>query len=71
MTATERLSLIMTDLLAVLKSQPTPSPIYNSKQELATAITTLQLINLQFQHQNQVVHGVFLYSMTPTLDLRN
>ena len=44
MSATERLSLIMTDLLEVLKAPPTPSPIFNSQRELATAITTLQSI---------------------------
>ena len=44
MTATDHLLLIMTDLLAVLKAPLTPSPIFNSQQELATAITTLQSI---------------------------
>ena len=34
----------MTDLLEVLKAPPTPSPIFNSQRELATAITTLQSI---------------------------
>ena len=32
MTATERLSLIMTDLLAALKAPPSPSPVFNSQQ---------------------------------------
>ena len=41
MTATERLSLIVTDLLAVLNAQPKPSSVFISQQELATAITTL------------------------------
>ena len=44
MNATKKLSLIMTDLLAVLKSPPTLAPVFNSQQELATAITTLQSI---------------------------
>ena len=44
MTAAERLSLIMTDLLAILKAPPTPSRIFNSQRKLATAITTLQSI---------------------------
>ena len=44
MTATDRLLLIMTDLLEVLKAPPTPSPIFNSQRESATAITTLQSI---------------------------
>ena len=44
MTAAEQLSLIMTDLLAVLKASPTLSPIFNSQRELATVITTLQSI---------------------------
>ena len=44
MTATDRLSLIMTDLLEVLKAPPIPSPIFNSQRDLATAISTLQSI---------------------------
>ena len=44
MTATDRLLLIMTDLLEVLKAPPIPSPIFNSQRELATAITTIQSI---------------------------
>ena len=44
MTATDRLSLIMTDLLEVLKAPKIPSPIFNSQRELTTAITTLQSI---------------------------
>ena len=44
MTAAERLSLIMTDLLEVLQAPPKPSPVLNSQQELAIAITTLQSI---------------------------
>ena len=44
MTATDRLLLIMTDLLEVLKAPPTPLPIFNSQRDLATAISTLQSI---------------------------
>ena len=44
MTATERLLLIMTDLLEVLKAPPTLSPIFNSQKKLATVLTTLQSI---------------------------
>ena len=44
MSATEHLSLIMIDLLEVFKAPLTPSPIFNSQWELATAITTLQSI---------------------------
>ena len=42
MTATETLSMIMADLLAVLQTPPKTSPVFNSQRELATAITTLQ-----------------------------
>ena len=41
MTATEKLSLIMFD---VLQPPPKPSPIFNSQQELATVVTRLKLI---------------------------
>ena len=44
MTAAEQLSMIMTDLLDVLKAHPILSPIFNSQQDLATAITTVQSI---------------------------
>ena len=44
MTSTERLSLIMIDLLAVLKVPPKSSLIFNSQQELDTTITTFQSI---------------------------
>ena len=45
MTASDRLLLIMTDLLEVLKAPLTPSPIFNSQQDLTTPISTLQSIN--------------------------
>ena len=44
MTATETLSMIMVDLLAVLQTPPKTSPVFNSQRELATAITTLQTL---------------------------
>ena len=44
MTATETLSMIMTDLLAVLQTPQKTSPLFNSQTELATAITTIHTI---------------------------
>ena len=44
MTATETLSMIMADLLAVLQAPPKTSPVFNHQRELATAVSTLQKI---------------------------
>ena len=74
MTAAERSSLIMTDLLTVLKTLPTPFPIFNSQQELATAKSTLQSTlgrdtlppQYHHHHHNQSVHQAFPSSPTPT-----
>ena len=41
MTATETLSMIMADLLAVLQTPPKTSPVFNHQRELATAVATL------------------------------
>ena len=43
-TAIKTLSIIMSDLLAVLQTPLTTSPMFNSQEELAKAITTLQSI---------------------------
>ena len=44
MTATETLSIIMVDLLAVLPIPPKTSQVFNCQRELATAIATLQTL---------------------------
>ena len=44
MRATEILSMIMADLLAVLQTLPKISPNFNSQREIATTVTTLQSI---------------------------
>lgn len=44
MTATETLSMIMADMLAVLQTPPKTSPVFNSQRELATAVATLQTL---------------------------
>ena len=66
MSAAEQLSLIMTDLLEVLKAPPTPSPIFNSQRDLATAITTLQSI-LGRDHTTPTVPPPLPSDPTPTI----
>ena len=44
MTATETLSMIMVDLLAVLQTLPKTSPVFNHQRELTTAVATLQTL---------------------------
>ena len=66
MSAAGRLWMIITDLLDVLKAPPTPSPIFNSQWDLATAITTLQSI-LGRDHATPTVPPPQLSSTTPTI----
>ena len=66
MTATERLLLIMIDLLEVLKAPPTPSSIFNSQQELSTAITTLESI-LGQDHTTPTVPPPLSTTPSPTI----
>ena len=68
MTAAEQLSMIMTDLLDVLKAHPILSPIFNSQQDLATAIATLQSI-LSRDHTTPTVPPPQPSSTTPTLTI--
>ena len=63
MAATDRLLMIMLDLLSVLKSAPTSYPICNSHQQLAIAITSLQSI--------LVIDGTSEQTTTPTTKPRH
>ena len=44
MTTTETLFMIMADLLAVLQTPPTTSPVFNSQRELAIAVASSNTI---------------------------
>ena len=69
MTTIETLSMIMSDLLSVLKLPPIISSVLNSKWELATAITTIQFIFIRDRTSKPTIEPTTKLRRKPTIPI--